>query len=82
LLTNLIRVGGGIVFDSDPYDEYIETMNKLRASIMTLEKAERSYTQQQSMGTSNRVKPIIDSQAPATSLRKSEQTRMSLRDES
>lgn len=65
MLTNLIRAGGGIVFDSDPYDEYIETMNKLRASITTLEKAERSYTQQQSMGTSNGVKPVIDSQAPA-----------------
>jgi hypothetical protein len=65
MLIILVCTGGGIVFDSDPYDEYIETMNKLRASITTLEKAEKSYTQKQSMGTSNGAQPGIDSQAPA-----------------
>lgn len=39
--------GGGIVFDSDPYDEYIETINKLRASMTTLKKAEQRYTKAQ-----------------------------------
>jgi anthranilate/para-aminobenzoate synthase component I len=24
-----LQAGGGIVFDSDPYDEWIETLNKL-----------------------------------------------------
>jgi anthranilate/para-aminobenzoate synthase component I len=28
-----LQAGGGIVFDSDPYDEYIETINKLGANI-------------------------------------------------
>jgi len=40
-------LGGGIVFDSDPYDEYIETINKLRASMTTLKKAEQRYTKVQ-----------------------------------
>jgi anthranilate synthase component 1 len=24
-----LQAGGGIVFDSDPYDEWVETLNKL-----------------------------------------------------
>ena len=43
-------LGGGIVFDSDPYDEYIETMNKLRASMMSLQNAEERYLKEQLMG--------------------------------
>ena len=40
-------LGGGIVFDSDPYDEYIETMNKLGANITTIGTAEKMYTRLQ-----------------------------------
>ena len=39
-----LQAGGGIVFDSDPYDEWIETMNKLGANIRTIESAEMRYT--------------------------------------
>jgi len=46
----LCDVGGGIVFDSDPYDEYIETMNKLRASMTSLQNAEERYLKEQMMG--------------------------------
>ena len=40
--------GGGIVFDSDPYDEWVETMNKLGANISTIKTAEKHYTRLQS----------------------------------
>jgi len=43
-------LGGGIVFDSDPYDEYIETMNKLRASMTSLQNAEERYLKEQMNG--------------------------------
>ncbi|KAG7399226.1 hypothetical protein PHYBOEH_009392 [Phytophthora boehmeriae] len=32
------QAGGGIVYDSDPHDEYIETVNKLGSAVKTLEK--------------------------------------------
>lgn len=38
-----LQAGGGIVFDSDPYDEYIETMNKMLANVNTIEEAEKIY---------------------------------------
>lgn len=38
-----LQAGGGIVFDSDEYDEWIETMNKLGANIRTIESAETRY---------------------------------------
>lgn len=44
----LTSSGGGIVFDSDPYDEYIETINKLGASTKTLTKAEEEHARLQS----------------------------------
>jgi anthranilate synthase component I len=50
MLTDRTATGGGIVFDSDPYDEYIETMNKLRASMMSLQNAEERYLKEQLMG--------------------------------
>jgi anthranilate synthase component 1 len=43
-------LGGGIVFDSDPYEEYIETMNKLRASMTSLQNAEERYLKEQLSG--------------------------------
>ena len=36
-----LQAGGGIVFDSDEQDEYVETLNKLQANIRTIEQAER-----------------------------------------
>ncbi|QSS51085.1 anthranilate synthase component I [Histoplasma capsulatum var. duboisii H88] len=38
-----LQAGGGIVFDSDPYDEYVETLNKLGANIQCIKKAEETY---------------------------------------
>ncbi|KAK5944009.1 anthranilate synthase component 1 [Knufia obscura] len=38
-----LQAGGGIVFDSVEYDEWIETMNKLGANIRTIETAEKRY---------------------------------------
>jgi anthranilate synthase component I len=52
--TNNIFLGGGIVFDSDPYDEYMESMNKLRANITTIGTAEKLYTRLQNSGRSNK----------------------------
>jgi anthranilate/para-aminobenzoate synthase component I len=34
--------GGGIVFDSIEEDEYVETLNKLKANLNCIEKAERA----------------------------------------
>ncbi|KAK2802113.1 anthranilate synthase component 1 [Emmonsiellopsis sp. PD_5] len=38
-----LQAGGGIVFDSDPYDEYVETLNKLGANIQCIKSAEERY---------------------------------------
>lgn len=38
-----LQAGGGIVFDSDPYDEYVETLNKLGANIACICSAEEKY---------------------------------------
>lgn len=38
-----LQAGGGIVFDSDPYDEYVETLNKLGANIQCVKGAEKLY---------------------------------------
>lgn len=35
-----LQAGGGIVYDSDPYDEYIETMNKMGANNTCIREAE------------------------------------------
>jgi anthranilate synthase component 1 len=40
-----LQAGGGIVFDSDEYDEYIETMNKMRANNNTIVEAEKIWTE-------------------------------------
>jgi anthranilate synthase component I len=37
-----IQAGGGIVFDSDPDEEFQETLNKSRASLRAIEEAERT----------------------------------------
>lgn len=38
-----LQAGGGIVFDSDEYDEYIETMNKMGANNNTVVQAEEIW---------------------------------------
>lgn len=38
-----LQAGGGIVFDSDEYDEYIETMNKMMANHNTIVQAEEAW---------------------------------------
>ena len=40
--------GGGIVHDSDPYEEFVETLNKLKSNITTITSAEKLYTRLQS----------------------------------
>ncbi|KAG7107402.1 Anthranilate synthase component 1 like protein [Verticillium longisporum] len=42
-----LQAGGGIVFDSDETDEWIETMNKLGANINCVTTAEELYYEQQ-----------------------------------
>ena len=41
-----LQAGGGIVYDSDEYDEWIETMNKLGANMRCIELAEKEYLDQ------------------------------------
>lgn len=38
-----LQAGGGIVFDSDEHDEYIETMNKMLANHATIVQAEEAW---------------------------------------
>ncbi|KAG0129328.1 ADC synthase [Tuber indicum] len=38
-----LQAGGGIVHDSDPYDEWMETMNKLGANMHCITSAEEKY---------------------------------------
>ncbi|KAL9603169.1 MAG: hypothetical protein Q9219_001372 [cf. Caloplaca sp. 3 TL-2023] len=38
-----LQAGGGIVFDSDPGDEWVETMNKLGSNIQCIDGAEEMY---------------------------------------
>ncbi|KAG5958707.1 anthranilate synthase component 1 [Claviceps arundinis] len=42
-----LQAGGGIVFDSDEYDEWIETINKLGSNMTCIKSAEEMYYQQQ-----------------------------------
>lgn len=47
-------IGGGIVFDSDPYEEWVETMNKLGANMQCISFAEKLYTRMQANGGASR----------------------------
>jgi len=42
-----LQAGGGIVFDSNPEEEYIETMNKLKANMTCIETAEVKHWEEQ-----------------------------------
>ncbi|MCJ1350099.1 MAG: anthranilate synthase component 1 [Icmadophila ericetorum] len=39
-----LQAGGGIVWDSDPYEEWVETMNKLGANMQCIKGAEERYS--------------------------------------
>ncbi|KAL8829168.1 MAG: hypothetical protein Q9191_002162 [Dirinaria sp. TL-2023a] len=41
-----LQAGGGIVFDSDPYEEWMETMNKLGANMKCIESAEARFAEE------------------------------------
>jgi anthranilate synthase component 1 len=38
-----LQAGGGIVYDSNPDDEYLETVNKLRSNVITIQEAESQF---------------------------------------
>jgi anthranilate synthase component 1 len=38
-----LQAGGGIVYDSDEFEEWMETMNKLGANLRCIELAERRF---------------------------------------
>lgn len=42
-----LQAGGGIVHDSDPYDEWEETMNKLMANMHCITSAEKKHAEEQ-----------------------------------
>lgn len=42
-----LQAGGGIVYDSDPYEEFMETINKLGANTKTIEQAEKKHSEAQ-----------------------------------
>jgi anthranilate synthase component 1 len=56
-----IQIGGGIVFDSDPYDEWMETMNKLGANMQCISSAEQIYLRMQSKDSA--AKDIVETEA-------------------
>lgn len=45
-----LQAGGGIVFDSDPYDEWMETINKLGANTHCITSAEEKHLAEQREG--------------------------------
>ncbi|KAI9820612.1 MAG: hypothetical protein M1827_004981 [Pycnora praestabilis] len=56
-----LQAGGGIVFDSDPYDEWVETMNKLGANMQCIASAEERYAHlQQDDGSAAQVQDTLD----------------------
>lgn len=48
-----LSIGGGIVYDSDPYDEWMETINKLGANMQCITGAEKIYSNIQSKSLPN-----------------------------
>ncbi len=53
-----LQAGGGIVFDSDPYEEWIETMNKLGANMQCIKSAEEMYLGLQEDDNDRRAKEV------------------------
>ncbi|CAK7217459.1 anthranilate synthase component 1 [Sporothrix bragantina] len=52
-----LQAGGGIVFDSDEYDEWMETMNKLGANMHCITSAEQLYARRQQKQNGNGAAP-------------------------
>lgn len=50
-----LQAGGGIVFDSVPEDEYVETLNKLKANMTTIKRAEERIHAEQNKETTRDV---------------------------
>jgi anthranilate synthase component I len=44
-----LQAGGGIVFDSDEEEEWVETLNKLGSNVRTIDQAEQHYIQEQAV---------------------------------
>lgn len=58
-----LQAGGGIVFDSDPTDEWEETMNKLAANMRCIDSAEEKHRREQASaqnGSGSSTMPAID----------------------
>ncbi|KAI9793020.1 MAG: hypothetical protein M1833_000841 [Piccolia ochrophora] len=58
-----LQAGGGIVFDSDPTEEWIETMNKLSANMHCITSAEERYLHLQELqrdGDGKRISDTVD----------------------
>lgn len=63
-----LQAGGGIVFDSDPYEEWVETMNKLGANMQCIKSAEEMYLRLQEDDGNARMKAINGESAGKTAL--------------
>ena len=50
-----LQAGGGIVFDSDPYDEWMETMNKLGANMQCITSAEQKHLDEQGQAGDSKI---------------------------
>jgi len=53
-----LQAGGGIVFDSDPYEEWVETMNKLGANMQCIKSAEEMYLSLQEDASEKKKKKL------------------------
>ncbi|KAK0771599.1 anthranilate synthase component 1, partial [Friedmanniomyces endolithicus] len=57
-----LQAGGGIVFDSDPGEEYEETMNKAAANMRCIEQAERLHWEEQQEGEKFGTEEMVGAQ--------------------
>lgn len=56
-----LQAGGGIVFDSDPYEEWMETMNKLGANMQCIAGAEERYGGgEEEIGTGKAAEQVME----------------------
>ncbi|KAK3215028.1 hypothetical protein GRF29_19g1993683 [Pseudopithomyces chartarum] len=62
-----LQAGGGIVFDSDPYDEWMETINKLGANMQCITTAEQKHLDEQAeaAGTEAAAETTAETEASA-----------------
>ena len=55
-----LQAGGGIVFDSDPFDEWEETMNKLMANMHCITSAEQKHAEEEEVDLDEVRKEEVD----------------------